>query len=269
MVKSYGRIFYRWLIALGINPLHTFSFITEFIHYFKTYFSLKKQARKELGDKFPIFLNYPCLHDRKDNSGVAKGHYFYQDMVVAQSIYKANPKRHLDVASRVDGFVAHVATFRPIDVLDIRPLSTAIDNINFIQEDLTNISSSEKIETSDSVSCLHALEHFGLGRYNDPISATGYEEGFKNISQLVQVGGTLYLSVPTGRERIEFNAHRVFSTDTILNLTKREFELKEFSYVDDNGDLHQGQELTEDKKAELNNMHYGCGIYTLTKKESV
>jgi hypothetical protein len=29
----------------------------------------------------------------------------------------------------------------------------------------------------DSLSCLHALEHFGLGRYGDPIDPRGHEKG--------------------------------------------------------------------------------------------
>ena len=37
--------------------------------------------------------------------------YFHQDFVVARKIFERNPRLHIDVGSRVDGFVAHVATF--------------------------------------------------------------------------------------------------------------------------------------------------------------
>mgnify|MGYP000382217343 CR=1 FL=1 len=40
----------------------------------------------------------------------------------------------------------------------------------------------------DSVSCLHALEHFGLGRYGAPICYDGYFIGFKNITNLLDTG---------------------------------------------------------------------------------
>jgi hypothetical protein len=62
------------------------------------------------------------LEDFADNAGVAKGHYFHQDLLVAKYIFEAKPERHIDVGSRVDGFVAHVASFREIEVLDVRPL---------------------------------------------------------------------------------------------------------------------------------------------------
>ena len=39
-------------------------------------------------------------------------------------IYAARPEKHVDVGSRVDGFVAHVASFREIEVFDVRPIAT-------------------------------------------------------------------------------------------------------------------------------------------------
>ena len=54
---------------------------------------------------------YPIINEFNDNSGTAKGHYFHQDLLVAQYIFKNKPKKHVDVGSRVDGFVAHVASF--------------------------------------------------------------------------------------------------------------------------------------------------------------
>jgi hypothetical protein len=72
----------------------------------------------------------------------------------------------------------------------------------------------------DSLSCLHALEHFGLGRYGDPIDPSGHEKGVRNMAALLKPGGTFYLSTPIGRERVEFNANRVFDPRTILRLAE-------------------------------------------------
>ena len=53
-------------------------------------------------------------------------------------IYNSKPKRHIDVGSRVDGFVAHVASFREIEVFDVRPLEKSIhQNINEKSDDTT------------------------------------------------------------------------------------------------------------------------------------
>jgi len=86
--------------------------------------------------------------------------------LVARKIFHNNPKKHIDIGSRQDGFVAHVASFREIKLLDIRPQSSVVKNISFKQAYLTQ-SSFQLINCSDSISSLHAIEHFGLGRYND------------------------------------------------------------------------------------------------------
>ena len=59
------------------------------------------------------------LQDYSDNAGQNKGHYFHQDLLVAKMIYDTKPRRHIDIGSRLDGFVAHVASFREIEVFDI------------------------------------------------------------------------------------------------------------------------------------------------------
>jgi hypothetical protein len=88
----------------------------------------------------------PCIDDYGAESGTAAGHYFHQDLIVAQRIFKANPIRHVDVASRVDGFVAHLAVFREVEVFDIRPLTTSARNIVFRR---CNIMAEESPNTSN------------------------------------------------------------------------------------------------------------------------
>lgn len=64
------------------------------------------------------------------------GAYFLQDLTVARWIRDAAPTRHVDVGSRIDGFVANVATFREIEVLDIRPAPGEVAGVIFHQLDL-------------------------------------------------------------------------------------------------------------------------------------
>lgn len=49
--------------------------------------------------------------------------------------------------------------------------------------------------------------------------------------------GLIYLSVPIGPQRIEFNAHRVFAARAIPGLMPPEFQLERFSYVGVEGDI--------------------------------
>jgi hypothetical protein len=118
--------------------------------------------------------------------------------------------RHIDVGSRIDGFVAHLACARPVDVYDIRPLDVVIPNVRFRQWDLTASDSTASEEPADCVSCLHTLEHVGLGRYGDKLDSDGWRVGLARLASLVRPGGQLWLSVPVGQRRVEFNAHRVF-----------------------------------------------------------
>lgn len=161
----------------------------------------------------------PCLHDRYEEGGATKSEYFWQDLLVARAIHAAKPVKHVDIGSRVDGFVAHVASFREIEVFDVRPISTAVPGVVFRQADLmnpTSLSTTEGGGYCDSLSCLHAIEHFGLGRYGDPVNPQGYQRGIANMAQLLQLGGTFYLSTPIGQERVEFNANWVFDPRSIV-----------------------------------------------------
>ena len=65
-------------------------------------------------------------------------------------------------------------------------------------------------ECCDSLSCLHAIEHFGMGRYGDRVDLDGHVKGFRSLCAILKPGGLLDFSVPIGPDRIDFNASRVF-----------------------------------------------------------
>jgi hypothetical protein len=206
---------------------------------------------------------FPVLTDFESNAGIASGQYFHQDLLVASFIYNESPIKHVDVGSRIDGFVAHVASFRAIEVLDVRPMpKSQHKNIEFRQFDFMN-ENIALIEKSDSISCLHALEHFGLGRYGDPIDPIGHIKGFTNLANMLESGGKLYVSVPIGRSnKVFFNAHRVFHPLEVLNWMKSSaLELLRFDFVDDDGVLVSNHDLMNSPP----DVFFGCGIYTLGK----
>ncbi len=213
---------------------------------------------------------YPCLSDRFESGGAASGHYFHQDLLVAQMIFRNNPQRHVDVGSRVDGFVAHVAAFRHIDVFDIRQTSSSAANIFFHHEDI--MSAGPKLaECTDSLSCLHTLEHFGLGRYGDPIDYRGYQKGFDILTGMLKPGGLLYLSVPISRDqRFEFNAHRVFSLRFLLTMFETQrFRVQNLSFVDDQGELHANVGLHSPAAERTFDLNYGCGISLCANRQDL
>ena len=222
----------------------------------------RKQREEWLAKGGKITKTHRILRDYADTAGSATGHYFHQDLLVAKLIFENNPERHIDIGSRVDGFVAHVASFRKIEVVDVRPLEKSVhDNITFKQADLMF---PQDLGQTDSLSCLHAIEHFGLGRYTDPIDIDGHTKGIKNLVDLVSDGGRLYISFPIGQDdEVHFNAHRVFHPLSILKHPSiaEHMTLRRFDFVDDAGDLH----LDLDVESVVGKPHYGCGIYTFEK----
>jgi hypothetical protein len=165
-----------------------------------------------LSKRFPSRLS-PILYDYNSQAGNADGHYFWQDLYAARWIYELNPKNHVDVGSRIDGFVTHLTTFREIDLLDIRPLRIKVPNLNFVQYDLSKGAPLQQTAYYESVSSLHALEHFGLGRYGDPVDPNGHIKGLLSVSSLVANNGVFFLSFPTNGiiPEIQFNAQRVLT----------------------------------------------------------
>lgn len=242
----------RALSNLGVLPIN-FLKLANVPRYLRE----KKAFLKSGGYISKIF---PIINEYEDSAGTGSGHYFHQDLLVAQLIFEANPAKHIDIGSRLDGFVAHVAAFREIEVFDIRELSKSEHpNIVYKQADLMSDAGKE---ITDSVSCLHVIEHFGLGRYGDPIQPEGYILGFKNLIEMLKPGGTLYVSFPIGtKNEVHFNAHRVFHPRDIFNWVPGKLNLVRFDLVDDLGTLHKEFDVLNHDIS----VKYGCGIYTFHK----
>ena len=79
---------------------------------------------------------------------------------------------------------------------------------------------------------------------------------------MLRPGGKLYLSVPVGRERVCFNAHRVFSPHTIIAWMPA-LRLDSFSLVDDAGQFREN--VKPDSAAGLD---YGCGMFEFTRADA-
>jgi uncharacterized protein DUF268 len=263
-LKRATRAIDSLLGTYGFSPLKTVRAIRGTPPFLRDHRKFKQMLGRRTDWPFGPLM--PMLEDRDTQSGSAGGHYFHQDLLVAQRIHSANPRRHIDGGSRIDGFVAHVASFREIEIVDIRPLDSHISNVKFMQMDLMDNIGPQHTAICDSLSCLHVLEHFGLGRYGDRVDPDGYTTGFANLVQILETGGTLYFSVPMGRQRLVFNAHRIFGLAHLLDMFQRQnLKLLEFSYVKDDGGLIENVSITPEIMAAVNDLTYGCGIFILKK----
>lgn len=184
-------------------------------------------------DSFRIQKNYKwiVLTDKYALAG-NMSNYFWQDLWAARLIHKSAIKKHFDIGSRIDGFIAHLLSMEiEVTLIDIRKAPAIVENLHTIVDDATQLTQIPD-NSIESMSALCSLEHFGLGRYGDPIDPEACFKCFQEIQKKIKRGGSLYISVPIGSERIEFNAHRVFYASTIIENFEY-MDLQEFSCTAD------------------------------------
>ncbi len=254
MLKKKLRLIYIFFLSIGIDFIKIIN-IFYFFSFLKDVFIFKKK-----GGKIDGFL--PILGEKNLNSGNIDKHYFLLDIFIANLIFKNKPNKHLDLGSRFDGLVSHLASFRKVDVMDLRSNRKDLININFIKKDFLKKTTKNLKEYYNSISSLHVIEHIGLGRYGDRIYIDGHKKAFRNIINYLKKGGLFYFAVPIGKKNITiFNAHRIFLPKEILGWSEK-LELINFHYIDDNGKLKKN--ISVDHK-DLLKQNYACGIFIFKK----
>ncbi len=234
-----------------------FNYIRGPLLYIRDYVNFSRTPKDP---RFPLhFINSnPCFFDRFDTAGGKPRHYFLQDIWAARRIFESGVQEHFDIGSRIDGFVAHCAVFCKVKILDIRALPDLDQNIQFIQADATDLKNIAS-DSLSSVSSLHVFEHIGLGRYGDPLGATNLDKAIQEVTRVLAPGAPLYFAVPIGIQRLEFNAHRIFGVETVIELFKT-LKLAEFSAIDDQDNLVLHANPSDYARAE-----YSCGLFVFKK----
>lgn len=188
-------------------------------------------------------------------------HYIMFPAWAIRTVKQLNPRLHIDISSTLH-FCTTISSIVPTEFYDFRPAKIDLPNLSCAKADLTKLQfASNSIE---SISCMHVVEHIGLGRYGDPIDPKGDLKAISELQRVVAPNGHLLLVVPLGKDRIVFNAHRIYSHDTILSLFKSGFELVDFSLIVDKNETAKIIQFPSD--VELNDINYGCGCYCFRKK---
>jgi SAM-dependent methyltransferase len=243
---------YRWTEPL-FDPVKLLRAVPHYIGFFR---DLIKYSKLPGAESIRTQDTYPCIHDKTQTTGFDT-HYFYQDIWALKKIYEAKPDYHVDVASHVE-FVGFLTAITKVIFIDIRPLLATLENFDSINGSILSIPF--KDDNIISLSCLHVVEHIGLGRYGDPLDPLGTKKACEELSRILAVGGNLYFSLPIGKPRLCFNAHRIHSPQQIIEYFS-DLELVEFSGIDDEGKFKRNIDISI-----LENSNYACGLFHFTKK---
>lgn len=225
-------------------------------HFFSEYkiFIKANEIRSELKVKecFP-YLNDATISSTFDS------HYIYHPAWAARILSVIKPDYHIDISSSL-AFSTIVSAFIPVKFYDYRPANLFLSNLTSEHADLTALPFSN--ESIGSLSCMHTVEHIGLGRYGEPIDPNGDIKAIKELTRVLSRGGNLLFVVPIGKPKIVFNAHRIYSYEQILKYFHG-LSLKEFSLIPD-----QGREIgiIKDASKEIaDKQEYGCGCFWFIK----
>jgi len=194
---------------------------------------------------------FPCLHDNVSVMPV-DAHYFYQDIWAFKAVQRSGVRSHVDVGSRAL-LVGMLSAVTHVTYVDIRPLLVALENFESKTGSILELPFED--ETIRSLSCLHVAEHIGLGRYGDPLDPEGTRKAARELARVLSRGGNLYFSLPIGKPRVCFNAHRIHAPEQITEYFSK-LELVEFSAVDDGGRFHPRAEPASFREAS-----YACGMF--------
>jgi SAM-dependent methyltransferase len=203
------------------------------------------------GDGLRWSDSYLCLSDATTTTAI-DAHYFHQSAWLARRLAEQRPASHIDVGSSVS-MLGVISGFVPTTFVDIRPVEITLKNFECLTGSIVALPFTD--HSVESLSCLHVIEHIGLGRYGDPLDPAGSQKAAKELIRVLAPQGRLFLSTPVGRERVCFNAHRIFAPQTIVAMFGP-LSLASFAWVDDRGVLR-----TDASLAEAAGANYGCGLF--------
>ncbi|MEQ9620639.1 DUF268 domain-containing protein [Coleofasciculus chthonoplastes] len=229
------------------------------IDFKKEFISYRKLAEVK-GERFPMeWRNRRAILNEKTNITNFDRHYVYHTAWAARILAQIQPEFHVDISSSLY-FCSIVSAFIPTNFYDYRLPNLDLDNLSVESADIFAL----PFATASvwSLSCMHVVEHIGLGRYGEALDPDGDLKAITELKRVLAVGGSLLLVVPIGEPKVIFNAHRIYSYNQIINYFL-DLNLKEFALIPDklaDGGLirHANPELADTQT-------YGCGCFWFKK----
>jgi len=223
-----------------------------FRRQFAAFKAMAKKARQRF--TFNWADRYPCLNDHTATTGFDR-HYVYHCGWAARIVAQLMPQQHVDISSHLY-FSTLVSAFVPVRFYDYRPANLQLSNLASEAADLCALPFPD--QSIESLSCMHVVEHVGLGRYGDPLDPDGDLKAMAQLARVLAVGGSLLFVVPIGQPRIMFNAHRIYSYRQVVDAFPG-LSLEQFAMVPDNPE--DGGLLVNPSESVADAQRYACGCF--------
>jgi len=245
MLKVNFRSLIRTFVYSKFNVSNLFRCLREF--YF-----IRNRVKSNTDLNF-----FPILNDYSPNHEIDY-HYTYHPAWALRVLLSYDTSIHIDLASKLD-FALSASAFMKVEYHDYRNVSIKFNNFKSVFTDISKLPFEN--DSVQSLSCMHVLEHIGLGRYGDPIDLGADEDTAREIVRVVAKNGHFIFVTPLANKyRLEFNAHRVYTYENVVSNLFKEFQLLEFSVVTDDGEFI----LNSDSHI-LTDQSYACGCFHFIK----
>lgn len=240
-INFYSQKIFSWFLRIALLP---------------DFFSFNRmKAKKRFSNKWGDF--YPQIRDKTKTTSFDR-HYLYHTAWATRKVREINPEFHVDIASSLY-FCSLVSAFVPVKFYDYRPPVLELPNLEVRRGDILGLPF--KNGSVSSLSCMHMVEHVGLGRYGDPIDPDGDLKAIAELKRVLAPGGNLLFVVPVGKPKIQFNAHRIYSYEMIRDYFS-DLKLREFLLIPEK----EGPMILNALPERVAEESYGCGCFWFVKK---
>jgi SAM-dependent methyltransferase len=222
-------------------------------------FAAYRRAALAAGARLPAFSDTRAMvEDATANTGF-DAQYVYHCGWAARELARRLPERHVDVGSAL-WFVSTASAICPIEHYDYRPPALSLPNVFVGAADLLNLPFADA--SLASLSCMHVVEHVGLGRYGDALDPMGDRKAMAQLQRVLAPGGVLLFVTPVGKPRIVFNAHRIYAYEEITSAFP-ELEVESFALITDG--RHGAKLVLDADPAQVAEQKYGCGCWVFRR----
>ena len=236
-------------------PLKKLHRLPRFLLDFATF----KRAAAESGARLPKLRDTRAMVEDATPGTGFDAQYVYHCGWAARELARRLPAKHVDFSSAL-WFVSIASAICPIDHYDYRPPALVIPNVGVGACDLEKLPFDD--QALNSVSCMHVVEHIGLGRYGDKIVPMGDQKAMRELSRVLAPGGVLLFAVPVGRPRTVFNAHRIYAYEEIVAAFP-DLMVESFALITDS--KHGSKLLFDADPGLVAEQKYACGCWVFKR----